>query len=110
MRPEQFYVYILANLNGRRPVLYVGVTNDLERRLAEHRQATNGFVSRYRVTTLVYFEVTADIHAAIAREKRIKGWTRARKIALIRTQNPTWRDLGGGPLRLRSGHASLRSG
>ena len=100
----QFYVDILANLKGRRPVLYVGVTNNLDRRLSEHLLGTSGFVSRYRVTTLVYFEVTVDSHAAIEREKRLKGWTRARKIALIRTQNPTWRDLASG------GKPSLRSG
>jgi putative endonuclease len=87
------YVYILANLGGRFPVLYTGVTSDLEQRMWQHRTATTGFVSRYNVRTLVHLEVIGAIDDAIAREKRIKGWTRAKKIALIREHNPTWRNL-----------------
>mgnify|MGYP001321891787 CR=1 FL=1 len=88
---NQYYVYILANLAG---TLYVGVTNDLQRRLEEHRAAlTPSFTSRYRVSRLVYFEVTDDVQAAIAREKQIKGWVRRKKVALIAEANPTWRDL-----------------
>jgi putative endonuclease len=91
-----FYVYILANLRGRRPVLYVGVTNDLERRLSEHQASKDSFVGRYHVDTLVLVETFGDPNAAISREEQIKGWTRAKKVALIRASNPTWRDLRSG--------------
>ena len=91
---QDFYVYILANLRGRHPVLYVGVTNDVVRRVSEHRSHPRGFAGRYNVTTLVYVERWGDVRAAIAREKQIKGWTRAKKIALIEDCNPAWRDLG----------------
>ena len=75
-------------------VLYIGVTGDLLRRVREHKQMRlPGFTTRYRVTELVYFEPFADIRFAIAREKQIKGWLRARKIALIESFNPHWRDL-----------------
>ncbi len=87
-----FYVYILANTRGRRPVLYVGVTNDVARRLAEHRMMPLGFVARYHVDSLVHVERTPDAWTAITREKRIKGWTRAKKIALIESRSPEWRD------------------
>ncbi len=89
----EFYVYILANVRGQRPVLYVGVTNDLARRVNEHRINRAGFVGRYNVTTLVHAERTSDVRAAIAREKQLKGWSRAKKIALIDAANPDWRDL-----------------
>jgi putative endonuclease len=86
-----YYIYIMAS---RSRVLYVGVTNDLARRVHEHKQGlTPGFTSRYRVTRLVYFEEFADIRDAIAREKVIKGWKRSRKISLIEKRNPTWEDL-----------------
>lgn len=86
-----FYVYILAS---RSRVLYVGVTNDLARRVNEHKQGSvPGFTTRYRVTRLVYFEEFADIRDAIAREKEIKGWVRSRKVRLIGSRNPTWEDL-----------------
>jgi len=86
-----FYVYIMAS---RSHVLYVGVTNDLARRVEEHKQGlVAGFTSRYRVTRLVYFEEFADIRDAIAREKVIKGWVRSRKIGLIVGRNSTWEDL-----------------
>jgi putative endonuclease len=88
---KTFYVYILASHTG---VLYVGVTNDLERRLFEHRQGVgSAFTSRYRVTRLVFFEAFDTAVDAIAAEKRIKGWSRAKKIALIREGNPSMRDL-----------------
>ncbi len=86
-----FYVYILAS---RSRVLYVGVTNDLARRVNEHKQGlVLGFTTRYRVTRLVYFSEFADIRDAIAREKEIKGWVRSRKTRLIEGRNPTWEDL-----------------
>lgn len=86
------YVYILTN---RSRTLYVGVTNDLDRRLAEHRAGTGSrFASHYLVDRLVWVEPSTDIRAAITREKQIMGWTRARKIALIEAGNPEWRDLG----------------
>jgi putative endonuclease len=93
MRFEACAVYILANLN--RSVLYTGVTSDLVRRVAEHREHLDprSFTSRYRVDRLVYFEPYQDILAAIEREKQVKGWTRAKKIALIEKTNRDWRDL-----------------
>ena len=96
---DRFFVYILANLRAPRPVLYTGVTGDLKRRLAEHQRNPQGFVARYNVTTLVYFGCTANVLAAIEREKQIKGWSRARKIALIERTNPMCR-LGAGSLRV----------
>ena len=85
-----YYVYIMAS---RSRVLYTGVTNDLSRRVAEHKQGlVPGFTSKYRITRLVYFEEFPDVHDAIAREKQIKGWVRARKIRLIEEHNPTWED------------------
>lgn len=87
-----FYVYILTNNHAT--VLYVGVTNNLERRLAEHRQGgSTSFTSRYRVHRLIYYEVTEDPRSAIAREKELKGWSRMKKAALIEGMNPHWRDL-----------------
>ena len=86
-----YYVYIMAS---RSRVLYVGVTNDLARRVDEHKRGRNaGFTSRYRVTRLVYFEQFGDIRDAIAREKEIKGWKRSRKTTLIEERNRTWEDL-----------------
>ena len=87
-----YFVYLLTNWNHR--VLYTGVTNNLERRLVEHKNGlVEGFTKKYRVHQLVYYESTSDVRSAIAREKQIKGWTRAKKNALIETQNPSWRDL-----------------
>ena len=86
-----YYVYIMAS---RSRVLYTGVTNDLLRRVNEHKQGRNaGFSHRYRVTRLVYFEEFADIRDAIAREKQVKAWTRSRRISLIERGNRTWQDL-----------------
>ena len=90
-RRRTYYVYILSS----RPkgTLYVGVTNDLERRLLEHRDGTvEGFTKRYAVHRLVHFEETD----AIAREKQSKGWSRAKKVALIQSENPEWSDLAEG--------------
>ena len=82
-----YYVYILSNWNDS--VLYIGVTNDLARRLYEHRNhLADGFTKKYNVNKLVYFEHTCDIRSAIEREKQLKGWTRAKKNALISTTNP----------------------
>ena len=86
-----YHVYIMSSASR---VLYIGVTNDLLRRVSEHRQMrVPGFTARYRVNQLVYFEAFGDIRAAIAREKQIKGWLRAKKIALIEAFNPRWKDL-----------------
>ena len=77
--------------------LYTGVTNDLERRVYEHKQKlVPGFTAKYNITRLVYFEVTQDVQAAITREKQIKGWLRSKKIALIESVNPEWKDLSMG--------------
>jgi len=88
---RSFYVYIMAS---RSRVIYVGVTNDLMRRVQEHKNGVNpGFTKKYRVKRLVYFEEFTDIRVAIAREKELKGWIRSRKVALIEHSNPTWHDL-----------------
>jgi putative endonuclease len=88
---KSYYVYIATNRSG---TLYTGVTNDLERRMAEHRSGQiKGFTSKYQIDTLVYFEETSDVRAAIAREKEIKGWRRSKKIDLLRSANPSWQDL-----------------
>ena len=88
---KQYYVYIMTNKSR---TLYTGVTNDLKRRVYEHKhKLVPGFTSRYNITQLVYFEMTQDVRAAIAREKQIKGWLRAKKIALIESANPHWQDL-----------------
>lgn len=88
---RSFYVYILSNASR---TLYVGVTNDLVRRVWEHRQRTGpGFTAKYHVTQLVWFEETVNIAAAIAREKQIKGWKREKKIALVSATNAQWKDL-----------------
>ena len=93
MAYEACAVYMLCNKT--RTVLYTGVTNDLVRRVFEHREHVNpeSFTARYRVDRLVYYEAFDDIAAAIRREKQIKGWTRARKDALVAGENPTWMDL-----------------
>jgi len=91
---HDYFVYILANRAG---LLYVGVTNDLKRRVYEHRQkAGAGYTRRHSIARLIYFESTLNVHAAIAREKQIKGWIRAKKVALIEAQNPSWADLSAG--------------
>ena len=84
-----YYVYIITNKENK--VLYTGVTNNLERRIYEHKnKIIKGFTSKYNVNKLVYFEETKDINEAIAREKEIKGWRRNKKVALIERVNPAW--------------------
>ena len=91
---KQFYVYIMANKSNE--VLYTGVTNDLRRRVWEHKQEEiEGFSKRYNVGRLIYYEVFDDPETAIAREKQIKKGPRKRKVALIESMNPAWRDLSG---------------
>ena len=86
-----YHVNILTNNSG---TLYVGVTNDLERRVGEHRLGiVEGFTKKYRLKRLIYCEETDDVRAALAREKQIKKWRRRKKIALVNTINPEWRDL-----------------
>jgi putative endonuclease len=88
---HQYYVYIMTN-DSR--TLYTGVTNNLERRVFEHKNhLVEGFTTKYKITKLVYFEETGDVTAAIAREKQIKGWVRRKKVALIESVNPEWQDL-----------------
>src|SRR6476620_11177993 len=91
MPRDQYFVYIMTNTSR---TLYTGVTNDLVRRVYEHKnKIIHGFTSRYNITELVYFEETSDVHAPIAREKQIKGWRRAKKSQLIASVNPNWLDL-----------------
>ncbi len=91
---KTYFVYIMAS---RSRTLYVGVTNHLERRVLEHkRKLLPGFTRRYRLERLVYYETWGDIRAAIRREKQIKGWLRAKKIALIQSMNSGWSDLSEG--------------
>jgi len=81
----------MTNISG---TLYIGVTNDLARRVYEHRNGiVEGFTKKYRIKRLVYYEDTPDVIAAITREKELKGWRRDKKTALIKTMNPTWKDL-----------------
>ena len=88
-----YYVYILTNKSNK--VLYTGVTNDLVRRMYEHRHHLDpeSFTAKYKVTKLVHFEYTNDVRSAIQREKQIKSWSRVRKDALISEENPSWNDL-----------------
>ena len=92
MRDHSYFVYLLAS--RRNGTLYCGVTNDILRKVSEHREGrAESFTRRYGVTRLVWFEPHSDINEAILREKRIKGWNRALKIALIEAGNRDWRDL-----------------
>ena len=87
-----YYIYILTN--SKKTVLYTGVTNDLQRRVWEHKNHTNsGFTKRYNVDQLVYFETTTDVKVAIQREKSIKNLLRSKKEELISSMNPQWKDL-----------------
>ena len=87
-----YYVYMLTNWNNK--VLYTGITNNLERRIYEHKnKLVEGFTAKYNVNKLVYFDYTSDVSSAIAREKEIKGWTRQKKNELIQSINPKWEDL-----------------
>jgi len=88
---REYFVYIMASRARR---LYTGVTNDLLRRVWQHKTgAVDGFTRRYRTTQLVHFEQTSDVHCAIAREKQLKRWPRSRKLRLIEEHNAGWRDL-----------------
>ena len=88
---KEYYVYIMTNRSG---TLYTGMTNDLQRRVHEHKEKRiPGFTKRYNINKLVWFEKTNDVQSAIAYEKRIKGWLRAKKVALIESKNPEWKDL-----------------
>jgi putative endonuclease len=89
---HNYYVYILTNTF--RNVLYIGMTNNLERRIAEHKSGQiPGFTQKYKVTQLVHLEHTHSVDAAIQREKQLKDWRREKKDALVSSSNPEWRDL-----------------
>ena len=106
-REHQYWTYILTN--SARNVMYVGVTNNLENRVAQHRAGEVGsFTRRYNVNTLVYAEEYEQIGDVIAREKQIKGWRREKKNALVETINPTWADLSAPGIGRKD--PSLRSG
>ena len=91
---NQYYVYIMTNKSR---TLYTGVTNNVLRRVYEHKQKLiPGFTQKYNITKLVFYEDTSDVTAAIEREKQIKGWLRSKKIALIESMNPHWEDLSQG--------------
>lgn len=88
---KRYFVYILTNRSG---TLYTGLTSNLMRRVFEHKNKhAEGFTTKYNISRLVYFEETGDVHAAIAREKQIKGWKQSKKIKLIECSNPNWEDL-----------------
>jgi putative endonuclease len=92
MLEKKYYVYLLTTWNNK--VLYTGVTNNLVRRIYEHKnKLIDGFTKKYNVCKLVYFEETDDILVAIEREKKIKGWLRTKKNELVESVNPEWRDL-----------------
>src|SRR5207302_9037179 len=108
-----YYVYVLASL---RRILYIGITGDLEKRLAYHRsfENQNAFTSRYGITRLVYVEEFTDPNQAIAREKQLKGWRRAKKVRLIEQTNRDWLDLAPPPtpfppLRFAQGRDDITS-
>jgi putative endonuclease len=91
MLSKSYYVYIMTNESD---TLYTGVTNDLTKRVYQHKnKLLPGFTTKYNITRLVYFEETNDVQTALAREKQIKGWLRKKKIALIQSVNPKWKDL-----------------
>ena len=106
---RRFHVYIMTN--KPRGALYIGVTSDIVRRVGEHRskQASASFTRRYNLTMLVHAESTDSAEAAIRREKQIKGWLRSRKIALIESENPDWRDLSHEWFANERRDSSLRS-
>ena len=92
---KSYYVYLLANQNNK--VLYIGVTNNIERRVFEHKnKLVKGFTEKYNVNKLVYFEQTSDVYSALSREKEIKGWLRIKKNALVESTNAAWSDLSDG--------------
>jgi putative endonuclease len=88
---KTYYIYVLSNISK---MIYIGVTNNLERRVFEHKsKRRDGFTKKYNLHRLVYYDETDDIGRAIEREKRLKGWTRQKKVALIESINPKWKDL-----------------
>ena len=90
-----YFVYILTNWNNR--VMYVGITNNIQRRIYEHQNGLiEGFTQKYRVHKLVYCEQCSDVKDAIAREKQIKGWKRQKKNELVESMNPEWQELAIG--------------
>jgi len=92
--PKHYFVYIMSS---QRRVLYIGLSSKLEQRVYQHKQhAFRGFTAKYNVTSLVYFESFDDVLVAIDREKEIKGWRREKKIELIESINPKWKDLSYG--------------
>jgi putative endonuclease len=109
---REYYVYLMTNVTG---MLYTGVTNNIARRVSEHKtKGIHGFTSRYNLTKLVYCESSPNIQDAIVREKQIKGWVRSKKVALIESMNPEWRDLSrdilGDTVDEEKRDPSLRSG
>lgn len=94
---KNYYVYFLTNWNNA--VIYIGFTNNLERRIFEHRNGlVEGFTQKYNVNKLVYFEETSDVYSAIAREKQLKKWRRDKKDILVNAINPDWNDLFAVPV------------
>ena len=88
---KKYYIYIMTSMSG---TLYTGITSDLEKRVYQHKhKLVDGFTKRYNIDRLAYYEETTDIDVAIEREKEIKGWRRSKKISLIESHNPTWKDL-----------------
>ncbi|MBV9126877.1 MAG: GIY-YIG nuclease family protein [Verrucomicrobia bacterium] len=107
MRRHDYFVYIMTNFT--RTVLYVGMTNDLTRRVAQHKRGDiAGFTQRYHVQFLVHFAHFREVRDAIACEKRVKGWTRAKKMARIEELNPAWDDLSAGWLVAASSVTSAK--
>jgi putative endonuclease len=102
VREHRYATYILASRSHQ---FYVGVTNNLERRMRQHREHVfAGFTARYNIDRLVWYQIFGDIRDAIAREKQLKGWRREKKIQLIESENPTWQDLSedwGKPIALK---------
>jgi putative endonuclease len=91
MKEHEYFVYIVSSRSG---TLYIGMTNSVYRRALQHKHGEiEGFSSKYHCDRLVYYESFDDVHKAIGREKQLKGWTRAKKIALIESKNPRWEDL-----------------
>ncbi|MCO5176514.1 MAG: GIY-YIG nuclease family protein [Thermomicrobiales bacterium] len=96
-QPRSYWVYIVTNVRGRSGTLYIGVTNDLQRRIREHAQLrADTFTGRYGISRLVYYEEFPYVNDAISREKQLKHWLRSRKIELIESENPDWEDLSAG--------------
>jgi putative endonuclease len=92
MNEKTYYVYLLTNWNNK--VMYVGMTNDLQRRIFEHKKkSVKGFTEKYNVNKLVYYEQTSDVEVALNREKEIKKWRREKKDSLVENTNSLWRDL-----------------